>query len=86
MAWTSQEDYEAQHGTQAAQAAKQSRAVLVMDGPWRLTRLMIDGDGMRSVPLDNSVRSTTQEIKTLQAREYERTGIQWDIEKYSQTK
>lgn len=83
MAWTSQEDYEAQHGTQAAQAAKQSRAVLVMDGPWRLTRLMIDGDGMRSVPLDNSVRSTSREIETLQAREYERTGIQWDIEKYS---
>ena len=83
MGWTSQEDYEAQHGTQAAQAAKQSRAVLVTDGPWRLTRLMIDGDGMRSVPLDNSVRSTSREIETLQAREYERTGIQWDIEKYS---
>lgn len=83
MGWTSQEDYEAQHGTQAAQAAKQSRAVLAMDGPWRLTRLLIDGQGMRSVPLDNSVRSTSREIETLQAREYERTGIQWDIEKCS---
>lgn len=83
MGWTSQEDYEAQHGTQAAQAAKETSNKIVMDGPWRLTRLMIDGNGMRSVPLDNSVRSTTREIETLQTREYERTGIQWDIEKYS---
>jgi len=81
MGWTSQEEYEAQYGTQAAQAAKETCNKLVMDGPWRLVRDIQTSEGMKQIPLDNSVRSTSKEIDTLRDREYERTGIAWAVSK-----
>lgn len=81
MGWTSQEEYEAEYGTQAAQAAKETRNKLVMDGPWRLVREIKTSEGIKQIPLDNSVRSTSKEIDTLRDREYERTGIAWSVSK-----
>jgi hypothetical protein len=76
--WTTHEEYTAKYGTQEEQAAVQAKEKLVVDGPWRLVRLV----GGTKIPLDNSVRSTSKEIKTLQQRELERTGLKWDIERY----
>ena len=76
--WTTHEEYIAKYGTQEEQVAVQAKEKLVVDGPWRLVRLV----GGTKIPLDNSVRSTSKEIKTLQQRELERTGLNWDIERY----
>ena len=80
--WSTQEEYEALYGTQDAQAAKQCRAKLVMDGPWRLVRDIVTTTGTYTIPLDNSVRSTSREIEDFRDREYERTGIVWSVVKY----
>lgn len=76
--WKTQEEYEAEFGTQAEQAAKERVCSSAVDGPWRLERKLDE----KTVALDNSVRSTSREIQTLQDREYERTGIRWDVAAY----
>ena len=80
MSWNSQEEYEAQHGTQAEQAAKQaSVGTGTCDGPWQLFRRGKCG----KIVLPNSVRSTTKEVRRLAEEEYARTEIVWSIEKFT---
>lgn len=50
----------------------------LVDGPWRLVRTQ-DGE---TIPLDNSVRSTSREIERLRDEEYRRTGLRWSIERF----
>lgn len=83
MGWSSQEEYEAEYGTQAVQAAKENANKIAVDGPWRLVRTIKTSDGPKVSPLDNSVRSTSKEILALKDREFERTGIIWQVQKYS---
>ena len=77
--WKTHEEYTAKYGTQEAQAAVQSRAKLVVDGPWLLVREL---DGQR-VPLDNSIRSTSREIEWLRDQELTRTGVLWTVISFS---
>ena len=74
--WSSQAEYEAIHGTQEEQAAKQAYRT-ACDGPWRLFRWL---DGERVV-LDNSVRSTGLETERARVQEWRRTGILWEVER-----
>lgn len=86
--WKSTEEYEAQHGSQEAQARAQVAVASICDGPWRLEREVSDGvvvEGRfrrRTVVLDNSVRSTSREIEALKEREFERTNIVWNVVPY----
>ena len=74
-------DYEALHGTQAEQAAKQASAGVHVfpDGPWRLERENWAGE---KIVLYNSVRSTRNEAERLAAAEYTRTGLMWSIVRF----
>lgn len=72
-------DYTALHGTQAQQAAAQSRAVHEVDGPWRLERWAVRDGKPERVTLDNSVRSTRAEAEALQAAQERATDIRWAI-------
>ena len=74
--WSSQAEYEAIHGTQEEQAAKQAYRT-ACDGPWRLFRVL---EGERVV-LGNSIRSTGLEIERARVQERIRTGIVWEIER-----
>lgn len=73
--WKTHEEYTAKYGTQEAQAAVQSRAKLVVDGPWLLAREIAG----RLQALDNSVRSTSREIWWLHEQELTRTGVNWTV-------
>lgn len=75
-------NYEALHGTQDEQAARQASAGahIAPDGPWRLERWQVGADGKgRVVILPNSVRSTYSEAKRISYDEYARTDIRWGI-------
>lgn len=76
--WTSQEEYEALHGTQEEQAKKQVVATADADGPYRLCLQTPQGKTI----LPNSVRSTRAEIDRLREDEYARTGRLWAVETY----
>ena len=77
-------DYEAKHGTQAEQAARQASAgTIEVDGPWRLERWQAtDGKTPAHVVLPNSVRSTYSEAKRLHDDEFARTDIRWGIARF----
>jgi hypothetical protein len=74
-------NYEATHGTQEEQAARQASAGRSEspDGPWRLVRWATEGS-FRRIFLPNSVRSTLREVERLRDEEFARTGIVWYIE------
>lgn len=73
-------DYEALHGTQEKQAAKQAtEGRREADGPWRLERWGIRDGSPVLLVLSNSVRSTLSEAEALQKAEEARTDILWGI-------
>lgn len=86
--WSTQEEYEALHGTQEEQAKKQVVATADADGPYRLTRSRVAAlrqsrhTLVETVILPNSVRSTRKEIERLRDDELNRTGLLWRIEPF----
>lgn len=80
MIGASVNEYEAIHGTQAEQAARQSFRRVEVDGPWRLVRWATHS--FEPVILPGSVRSTRGEIDRLAKDELDRTGIPWTVEPF----
>jgi hypothetical protein len=87
-AWTTQEEYEARHGTQEEQSKAQVYLRASTGGPWRLERAehrhdaKTDSMHLKTLVLPNSVRSTMAEAVRLMDDEYVRTGIRWGIVRF----
>ncbi len=82
--WKSQDEYEAIHGTQEAQAERQVRGRAEIeywpDGApvlWRLTRAPMPCEW---IVRDNSIRSTQWEAERDREQALRETGIAWDVE------
>ena len=86
MSWKSQDEYEATHGTQDQQAARQVRARAEVeywpDGSpalWRLVRLRFCA--VEPIVRDNSIRSTRWEAERDADAAQRETGICWSVER-----
>lgn len=76
MTWKSQEEYEAIHGTQEAQAkAQSSKGVVECDGPWCLGRKTLQG----IVQYPHFVVSTRGEAVRKSDELFVATDIRWSI-------
>jgi hypothetical protein len=79
--WKSQAEYEALHGTQEEQARRQATGRLVVDGPWKLERLVEHnpfGQEHR-LCLPGFVCSTSVEARQRAEAEFARTGLVWEM-------